>query len=476
MRVRGSGRHLLGADELIEAAARCGRHEIATDALERLSLTAQAGGTDWALGVEARSRALVSEDDAADALYREAIGRLRRTRVRVELARSHLVYGEWLRRERRRVEAREQLRTAYEMLSEMGAEAFAERARRELAATGETARKRTDETRDELTAQEAQIARLARDGLSNPEIGAELFISPRTVKYHLRKVFTKLDISSRHELLTALPETSRAGDGTLAGAYGPARSHDAGCGTRREVQRADDPRFPRGASERRAHRRRARRLVPGQNRGAQPCRSGAPGRGNRKPEGPRRSHRSGRVPRHRGQALRAAPRCPRPREGPGGNGRSSDHVRLDPVHRIRAREGRDGDREIEGRRRDHPRQNGYVRLRRGLVLVLVADRPHQESIRPRARVWRLERRDGRGRGRQFRAGRDRGGHRRIDPDSRRVQQPIWSPRHDRADQSHRVLATCAFPGHPGAGRSDRLRPRDDARQSSSATTRRTRSQ
>ena len=130
--------------------------------------------------------------------------------MRVELARSHLVYGEWLRRERRRAEAREQLRTAYEMLSEMGVKAFAERARRELAATGETARKRTDETRDELTAQEAQIARLARDGLSNPEIGAELFISPRTVKYHLRKVFTKLDINSRHELLAALPETSRA--------------------------------------------------------------------------------------------------------------------------------------------------------------------------------------------------------------------------------------------------------------------------
>lgn len=196
--------------ELIEAAARCGRHKNATGALERLSLTTQAGGTDWALGVEARSRALVSDDEAAEALYREAIDRLRRTRVRVELARSHLVYGEWLRRGRRRVEARNQLRTAYDMLSEMGVEAFAERARRELAATGETARKRTDETRDELTAQEAQIARLARDGLSNPEIGAELFISPRTVKYHLRKVFTKLEINSRHELLTALPEPSRA--------------------------------------------------------------------------------------------------------------------------------------------------------------------------------------------------------------------------------------------------------------------------
>ena len=196
--------------ELIEAAVRCGRDAVATAALERLSLTAQAAGTDWALGVQARSRALVSDDDAAEDLYREAISRLTNTRVRVELARSHLVYGEWLRRERRRVEAREQLRTAYAMLSEMGVEAFAERARRELAATGETARKRTDETRDDLTAQEAQIARLARDGLSNPEIGAELFISPRTVKYHLRKVFTKLDISSRHELLTALPETSRA--------------------------------------------------------------------------------------------------------------------------------------------------------------------------------------------------------------------------------------------------------------------------
>jgi DNA-binding CsgD family transcriptional regulator len=196
--------------ELIEAAARCGRHEVATDALERLSLTTQAGGTDWALGVEARSRALVSHDDAAEALYREAIRRLAGTRVRVELARSHLVYGEWLRRERRRAEAREQLRVAYEMLSEMGVEAFAERARRELAATGETARKRIDETRDDLTAQEAQVARLARDGLSNPEIGAELFISPRTVKYHLRKVFTKLDINSRHELLAAMPETSRA--------------------------------------------------------------------------------------------------------------------------------------------------------------------------------------------------------------------------------------------------------------------------
>ena len=161
--------------------------------------------TEWALGIEARVRALLSEGDVAERLYRESIERLGRTRVRVELARAHLLYGEWLRRERRRVDAREQLRTAHDMLDTMGIEAFAERARRELLATGETARKRTVETRDELTAQEAQIARLARDGLSNPEIGTRLFISPRTVQYHLRKVFTKLDISSRNQLDRVLP-------------------------------------------------------------------------------------------------------------------------------------------------------------------------------------------------------------------------------------------------------------------------------
>ena len=156
--------------------------------------------TEWALGIEARVRALLSEGDVADSLYRESIARLGRTRVRAQLARGHLLYGEWLRRERRRVDAREQLRTAHDMLDTMGIEAFAERARRELLATGETARKRTAETSVELTAQEAQIARLARDGHSNPEIGTRLFISPRTVKYHLRKVFTKLDITSRNEL------------------------------------------------------------------------------------------------------------------------------------------------------------------------------------------------------------------------------------------------------------------------------------
>ena len=156
-------------------------------------------------GVEARSRALVSEGEAAERLYREAIERLSRTRIRVALARAHLLYGEWLRRQRRRTEAREQLRIAHQLYSAMGMEGFAERARRELLATGETVRKRSVETRGELTAQEAQIARLARDGLSNPEIGARLFISTRTVQYHLGKVFTKLDISSRAQLHRALP-------------------------------------------------------------------------------------------------------------------------------------------------------------------------------------------------------------------------------------------------------------------------------
>jgi ATP/maltotriose-dependent transcriptional regulator MalT len=191
--------------ELIEAAARCGKGERGAGALARLADMASASGTDWALGIEARSRALLSEGEEADASYRDAIERLGQTRVRVELARAHLVYGEWLRRERRRIDAREQLRTAHEMLARMGVEAFAERARRELLATGETARRRTVETRDELTAQEALIAGLARDGLSNPEIGTRLFISPRTVKYHLRKVFIKLDVSSRNELDRVLP-------------------------------------------------------------------------------------------------------------------------------------------------------------------------------------------------------------------------------------------------------------------------------
>ena len=196
--------------ELIEAGVRSGTTDATSTALDRLSERATASGTDWALGVLARSRALLSEGDEADALYREAIERLERTRIRVELARARLLYGEWLRREQRRVDAREQLRTAHEMFSTMGADGFAERARVELLATGETVRKRTVETRDELTAQEAQIAGLARDGRTNPEIGAQLYISPRTVEWHLRNVFTKLGIRSRRELHDALPDEPSA--------------------------------------------------------------------------------------------------------------------------------------------------------------------------------------------------------------------------------------------------------------------------
>jgi DNA-binding CsgD family transcriptional regulator len=186
--------------ELIEAATRSRKPEVAAAALRRLEERTRAAGTDWALGVLARSKALMSEGQDADSLYGEAIERLERTRIRVELARARLLYGEWLRRENRRVDARDQLRAAHELFSRSGAEAFAERASRELRATGEAARKRTDETRGVLTPQEAQIAQLAQDGLSNPEIGAQLFISPRTVQYHLRKVFAKLEITSRNQL------------------------------------------------------------------------------------------------------------------------------------------------------------------------------------------------------------------------------------------------------------------------------------
>jgi DNA-binding CsgD family transcriptional regulator/tetratricopeptide (TPR) repeat protein len=191
--------------ELIEAATRSGMRETAVDAHHRLLRMTHVSGTDWALGVEARSHALLSEGETAERLYLESIARLARTRIRVELARVHLLYGEWLRREKRRVDARVQLRTAHEMFASMGAEAFADRAGRELLATGETVRKRTVETRVELTAQEAQVARLARDGLSNQEIGTRLFISPRTVQHHLRKIFTKLGISSRNQLDRVLP-------------------------------------------------------------------------------------------------------------------------------------------------------------------------------------------------------------------------------------------------------------------------------
>ncbi|HMD92482.1 MAG TPA: AAA family ATPase [Trebonia sp.] len=198
--------------ELIEAAVRSGNEDAAADALERLTETTQAGGTDFGLGVEARSRALLSESAAAETCYREAIGRLGRTRLRPELARAHLLYGEWLRRENRRVDAREQLRTAQQMLDAMGMAGFAERARHELLATGEKARKRTDETAGTLTAQEAHIARLARDGQTNAEIGIHLYLSARTVEWHLRKVFTKLGITSRRELGAALARLGEDGD------------------------------------------------------------------------------------------------------------------------------------------------------------------------------------------------------------------------------------------------------------------------
>jgi DNA-binding CsgD family transcriptional regulator len=195
--------------ELVEAAARSGKPARAAETVERLSEMARATATDWALGSEACARALVSDGETAEALYREAIERLGRTRIRVQLARAHLLYGEWLRRERHRLDAREQLRTAHQMFGRIGMEAFARRAERELLATGERVRKRAVETLDDLTPQEHQIAQMARNGLSNPEIGARLFISPRTVKYHLQKVFTKLDISSRGQLDRALARTPR---------------------------------------------------------------------------------------------------------------------------------------------------------------------------------------------------------------------------------------------------------------------------
>ena len=193
-----------GLPELIEAAARAGDAGRAAGALARLAAMTKASGTDWGLGLHARCLALLSPDDAAEPRYQEAIDRLSRTRVRVELGRAHLLYGEWLRRQNRRVDARGQLRTAHQLLSDMGVAAFAERARHELLATGETVRRRVAETESELTAQEAQVARLAVSGRTNAEIGAQLFISARTVEWHLRNVFTKLGIASRRELARAL--------------------------------------------------------------------------------------------------------------------------------------------------------------------------------------------------------------------------------------------------------------------------------
>ncbi len=195
------------AVEFIEAAARCGHTDLATDAVAELAEVTSASGTDWACGVEARCRALVNEGRVVEDLFRESIERLGPTRLRPDLARAHLLYGEWLRRERRRTQARAELRCAYDMFEEMGMEGFAQRAHRELDATGGTARKRTVVAEPQLlTAQEGQIARMARDGHSNPEIGARLFISTRTVEYHLQKVFTKLNVQSRRQLDRVLPD------------------------------------------------------------------------------------------------------------------------------------------------------------------------------------------------------------------------------------------------------------------------------
>jgi DNA-binding CsgD family transcriptional regulator len=190
--------------ELIEAAVRSGNAGLAVEPMARLAESTQAGATDFGLGIESRSRALLGDGDTAERLYREAIERLARTRYRPDLARAHLLYGEWLRRDKRRTDARAQLRIAHDMFDTIGMEAFANRAGRELRATGETVHRRTVRAPGTLTAHEASIARLACDGLTNPEIGAQLFLSARTVEWHLRKIFTKLDIASRRELHAAL--------------------------------------------------------------------------------------------------------------------------------------------------------------------------------------------------------------------------------------------------------------------------------
>jgi DNA-binding CsgD family transcriptional regulator len=193
-----------GLSELVEPATRCGRTDLATDALERLTAKAQATRTDWALGIEARARALLGEGVDAERWFRTAIDHLGRSRVRAELARTHLLYGESLRRENRRVDARAELNVAHEQFTSMGMQAFAERASSELLATGAKIRRRITETRDDLTPQERQVAQLARDGLSNSEIAARLFLSPRTIEWHLRRVYSKLGIRSRRQLGSAL--------------------------------------------------------------------------------------------------------------------------------------------------------------------------------------------------------------------------------------------------------------------------------
>ena len=186
--------------EVIEAAVRAGTPEVGADTHRRLVAVTRASGTDWALGVSSRSGALLAEGLRAEDLYVEAIDRLGRTRIAVDLARAHLLYGEWLRRQRRRLDARKELRVAHELFSDFGMEAFAERARVELQATGEHARRRAVDTLDQLTPQEAQVARLVTQGHTNRDIAAQLFISPSTVEYHLCKAFRKLNVKTRTQL------------------------------------------------------------------------------------------------------------------------------------------------------------------------------------------------------------------------------------------------------------------------------------
>jgi ATP/maltotriose-dependent transcriptional regulator MalT len=198
----------LALPDLVEAAVRTGRPELARESLERLSAMTVAG-SDWAAGLVARSRALLSDGHDAESCYTEAVARFLRTPLRPELGRTHLLYGEWLNTEGRKVDARRQLRAAHDLFAAMGAEAFAERARRELAATGERVRRREIDAPTALTTQEEHIARLARDGHTNPQIAAELFLSARTIEWHLRKIFGKLGISSRKELDHALSSHGR---------------------------------------------------------------------------------------------------------------------------------------------------------------------------------------------------------------------------------------------------------------------------
>jgi DNA-binding CsgD family transcriptional regulator len=224
--------YMTALPELVEAAVRCDEPDVARRAVDALCQKTQASPTAWARGVEARSRALVTNGDDAEALYGQAILLLNESRLRVESARARLLYGEWLRRERRRVDARAELHAAYDLFTAMGMEAFAERARIELLATGEKVRKRTVETRDELTAQEQQVSRLASEGLSNAEIGARLFISPRTVEWHLRKAYAKLGVRSRRELLQARPSWEPSPNGGGVGApRAPRRAVAGGGGT-----------------------------------------------------------------------------------------------------------------------------------------------------------------------------------------------------------------------------------------------------